>query len=141
MTKILTYIGVFKQSLLAEELQAAFPSWGGVTSEGTSRLYGKPDGSQVYIHAPDDADEVEVQSVIDSHNPNDKSLGEIKQVNIDDANLRLKTSALSDKTPQEIYDIVQARIDSWTSLADAKTDFREWMPLLFAGMMWMVKRD
>jgi hypothetical protein len=66
---------------------------------------------------------------------------QLPPTNEEETNLRLNASELSNKTPQEIYDIVQARIDSWTSLAEAKADFREWMPLIFAGMMWMVKRD
>ena len=50
-------------------------------------------------------------------------------------------TTLRGKTVAEIYDIVQARIDGWTSLAEAKADFREWMPLLFAAVAWDIMQD
>ena len=77
MTKKLTYQGLFKSYLLADELRAAFPSWGSVTSEGTSRMQSKPDGTEVYLFVPDMADEREIQVVIDAHDPNALSIGEI----------------------------------------------------------------
>ena len=50
-------------------------------------------------------------------------------------------TALQGKSVAEIYDVVQARIDGWTSLAEAKADFREWMPLLVAAVAWNIMRD
>jgi hypothetical protein len=50
-------------------------------------------------------------------------------------------SALRGRSVVEIYDVVQNRIDSWTSLAEAKADFREWMPLLFAAVAWDIMKD
>jgi hypothetical protein len=50
-------------------------------------------------------------------------------------------TALRGKSVAEIYDIVQNRIDSWTSLAEAKADFREWMPLLVAAVAWDIMKD
>jgi hypothetical protein len=50
-------------------------------------------------------------------------------------------SALRGKSVAEIYDIVQNRIDGWTSLAEAKADFREWMPLLVAAVAWDIMKD
>ena len=79
MTKKLTYQGLFKSYLLADELQVAFPSWGGVTSEGTSRMQSKPDGTEVYLSVPDKADEGKIQAVIDAHDPNKLSAGEQKE--------------------------------------------------------------
>ena len=79
MTKKLTYQGLFKAHLLADELLAAFPSWGGVTSEGTSRMQSKPDGTAVYLFVPDNADEGEIQAVIDAHDPNALSVGEQRE--------------------------------------------------------------
>ena len=81
MTKKLIYQGLFKSHLLADELRVAFPAWGGVTSEGTSRMQSKPDGTEVYLFVPDDADEQEIQVVIDAHDPSVLSIGEQKQVN------------------------------------------------------------
>lgn len=79
MTMRLTYQGLFKSSLLFDELLAAFPSWGGVTSEGTSRMQSKPDGTEVYLFVPDDADGDAIQVVIDAHDPKALSAGEQKE--------------------------------------------------------------
>lgn len=89
MTKKLTYRGLFKSHLLADELFAAFPAWTGVTSEGTSRMKSKPDGTEVHLFVPDAADEGEIQVVIDAHDPNVLSVGEQNEVkrNQDDQDL------------------------------------------------------
>jgi hypothetical protein len=50
-------------------------------------------------------------------------------------------TALRGKSVAEIYDIVQNRIDGWSSLAEAKADFREWMPLLVAVVAWDIMKD
>ena len=138
MTKKLTYQGLFKSNLLADELQAAFPVWTPVTSEGTTRMESKPDGTEVYLFVPDAADEGEIQVVIDAHDPEALSAGEIKQSYRDDARARFLLSQLADKTPEEIYTLMQNRMDSWTTLADARGDLREWLPLLAAVIAWKV---
>jgi len=138
MTKKLTFQGVFKANLLADELQAVFPSWGGVTDEGTSRMQSKPDGTEVYLFVPDAADEVEIQVVIDAHDPEALSAGELKQANRDHVRAQFLLSQLADKTPQEIYTQMQGRMDNWTSLADARDDLREWLPLIAAVIAWKV---
>jgi len=99
MTKKLTYQGLFKARLLLDELLAAFPSWGGVTSEETSRMQSKPDGTEVYLFVPDAADEQEIQVVINAHDPEALSASEIKQAHRDDARARFLLSQLADKTP------------------------------------------
>jgi hypothetical protein len=129
MTKKLTYQGQFKSSLLLDELMAAFPSWGGVTDEGTTRLESKPDGTETYVYAPDAADEVAIQAVIDAHDPIALNIGEQKQANADDARARFLLSQLSDKTPQEIFTLMQNRME---------TDLREWLPLMAALIAWKV---
>ena len=48
----------------------------------------------------------------------------------------LAQSALADKTPAEIYALMQARMDKWTTLAEARADLREWLPLLAALAVW-----
>ena len=92
MTKKLTYQGLFKTHLLADEILAAFPAWGGVTSEGTTRMQSKPDGTEVYLFAPDDADEAEIQVVIDAHDPNALTVGEKREQERcqDDQNLAVR---------------------------------------------------
>ena len=138
MTKKLTYQGLFKSSLLADELLAAFPAWTPVTSEGTSRMQSKPDGTEVYLFVPDDANEGEIQAVIDAHNPNALSVGEIKQAHREDARARFLLSQLGDKTPEEIYVLMQDKIDNWSNLPQAKSDLREWLPLIAAVIAWKV---
>ena len=134
MTKILSFIGLFKSQLLADELRTTFPAWEPVTSEGTSRLFSDPaePSTWVELHVPDNANESEIQIVINNHNPNALSLGEQIEIYQNDVRDLLANSSLAGKTPDEVYIIMQGSIDSWGSLADAKTDFREWMPLLFA---------
>jgi len=48
--------------------------------------------------------------------------------------------SLKSKSPAEIYAAMQARIDGWSSLAEAKTDLREWLPLIIATLAWTVAR-
>ena len=136
MTKKLTFQGLFKTNLLADELLATFPSWGGVTSEGTSRMQSKPDGTEVYLFVPDAADEGEIQVVIDAHDPEALSAGEIKQAHRDDARARFLLSQLADKTPEEIYTFMQNVIDGWSNLGQAKVDLKEWLPLMAAVIAW-----
>ena len=138
MTKKLTFQGLFKSHLLADELLAAFPSWGGVTSEGTSRMQSKPDGTEVYLFVPDAADEQEIQLVIDAHDPKALSVGEQLEAHREDARARFLLSQLANKTPQEIYTQMQGRMDNWSSLADARDDLREWLPLIAAIIAWKV---
>ena len=47
-------------------------------------------------------------------------------------------SQLANKTPQEIYTQMQGRMDNWSSLADARDDLREWLPLIAAVIAWKV---
>jgi len=138
MTKKITFHGLFKSHLLADELLAAFPGWTPITSESTSRMESKTDGTEVYLFVPDAADEGEIQAVIDAHDPEALSAGEIKQAHRDDARARFLLSQLANKTPQEIYTQMQGRMDNWSSLADARDDLREWLPLIAAVIAWKV---
>ena len=138
MTKKLIFQGLFKSNLLYDELLAAFPAWTPVTSEGTTRMESRPDGTEVYLFVPDAADEGEIQVVINAHDPEALSAGEIKQSYRDDTRARFLLSQLANKTPEEIYTLMQNRMDSWTTLADARGDLREWLPLLAAVIAWKV---
>ena len=138
MTKKLTYYGLFKTALLSNELQAAFPAWGGVTSEGYSRMQSKPDKTEVYLFVPDDADEEEIQVVIDAHDSNVLNANEQNEANRDDVRARFLLSQLVDKTPEEIYTLMQDIIDGWGNLGQAKSDLREWLPLMAAVIAWKV---
>lgn len=59
---------------------------------------------------------------------------------LQDALQRLAGSPLADKSPAEIYDLMQTRIDGWGSLAAAKADMREWFPLMTAAIFHLIRR-
>lgn len=63
-----------------------------------------------------------------------------RQQSLDDVRQRLTNSPLADKTPAEIYTIMQGQIDGWSSLANAKADLRVWLPLIVAALFWLVRR-
>jgi len=58
--------------------------------------------------------------------------------NRDSAISRFNLSQIANKTPSEIYTIMQTAMDNWTSLADARADLREWLPLMAAIIAWKV---
>jgi hypothetical protein len=74
-------------------------------------------------------EETLAESIVAAHDP--KGLLP-REANRKDAIARFKASAIADKTPAEIYTIVQSQIDGWTSLANAKADLRKWLPMAFA---------
>lgn len=75
MTKRLTYSGQFKTSLLMDELFAVFPEWlipdplPDFPENMKSLLYleSEPDGTEIYLTVPIDADEATIQNIIDAH--------------------------------------------------------------------------
>ena len=71
-----------------------------------------------------------VVPVISGHNPTDLSSTEQNTVDRADAHARFLLSQLHNKTPEQIYTYLENRIDAWTSLADAQTDLKDWLPLL-----------
>ena len=60
------------------------------------------------------------------------------RLNQEEARTRFLLSQLANKTPSQIYTQMQERMDSWTSLADAREDLREWLPLFGALLAWKV---
>jgi len=139
MTKILTYAGTFKQYLLMDELLANFPEW--IVGEGDDRqclLYLEGNEQGVRLTVPDTADEAAIQAVIDAHDPNVLSVGEQNEVYREDARARFLLSQLADKTPEEIYTLMQNRMDGWSNLGQAKSDLREWLPIIAAVIAWKV---
>lgn len=143
MTKKLTYQGIFKRHLLMDELFAAFPEW--IIGEGDERqslLYMEGNQLGVKITVPNNADENDIQAVIDAHDPNALSNGEQDQVYRDENEVLAQTSKTSFRnipnwatwTPTEgetyVHDTVLsgmdvAQIEAWidtnvTSLAEAK---------------------
>jgi hypothetical protein len=80
------------------------------------------------------AEQATAAQVIAAHNP----AGKFPWVaNADNVRARFLASALAKKTPAEIYTLMQGRIDGWSSLAAAKADLREWIPLLAAALAWL----
>ena len=139
MVKILTYLGTFKQALLMDELLFEFPEW--ITGDGEDKqcLLGlEGNNLGVRLTVPDDADEGEIQVMIDAHDPNALSAGEVRQANRDLVRAQFLLSQLANKTPQQIYTQMQGRMDNWASLADARADLREWLPLIAAVIAWKV---
>ena len=80
---------------------------------------------------PTGTDEADAQAIIDAHDPTDYDA-----INREDAKARFLLSQLANKTPEEIYTLMQGRMDSWTTLGDARDDLREWLPLIAAVMAW-----
>jgi len=60
------------------------------------------------------------------------------RLNGDDARVRFLLSQLADKTPEEIYTLMQNRMDGWQNLGQAKADLWEWLPLMAAVIAWKV---
>jgi hypothetical protein len=75
-------------------------------------------------------------AILVAHDPTDHDA-----LNTADVASRWKTSAFHDKTPAQIYSLMQGRIDGWTSLAQAKTDLRDWLPLILAELAWTVLEE
>lgn len=67
------------------------------------------------------------------------ALEDEKISNQEDVDARFLISQLANKSPQEIYTAMQTAMDNWTSLADAKADLREWLPLMAAIIAWKVQ--
>lgn len=109
----------------------------------TDRYSYYPDEQIVRIMGADvEAQSAAIQAVIDAHVPNPLYFPEdVARFNMQDVINRLNLNALAGKTPVEIYQIVQARIDGWGNLAQAKVDMRDYFPLLFAAVFWLVKQD
>jgi hypothetical protein len=89
-----------------------------------------------------DALTAECEALVAAYDPNLLTTEErVRQEQSESRSRWAVLSALRGKSVAEIYDIVQNRIDGWMSLADAKADFAEWMPLLVAAVAWDIMKD
>ena len=80
-------------------------------------------------------EQITADAVVAAHDPD----GDLpKNLNKKETEARFLLSQLADKTPEEIYTLMQNRMDGWTTLADAREDLREWLPLLAAVIAWKV---
>jgi len=101
-------------------------------------------GKYLVIDLVNNNDEQAALVVIDAHD-GDAAQAAIENARIEaqnakaDIDARFLLSQLANKTPQEIYTLMQNRMDSWTSLADARADLREWLPLMAAIIAWKVQ--
>jgi hypothetical protein len=79
-------------------------------------------------------EEATIFSIVGSHNHEnpDSREAQIIQDNLNKDNALLKWSAsqLSNKTPDEIFTLIENNIDSWSNLADAQTDLKKWLPVM-----------
>ena len=85
--------------------------------------------------APDSADVILIDSFIATY----EDTGDFPwEENKADVISRFQAHPLSGKTPNEIYTLMQTAIDGWGSLAEAKADLREWLPLMAALLAWNI---
>lgn len=79
---ILTYTGTFKQNLLMDELLTVFPEWL-INDTCLLQLEGNNEGVRLIV--PDDAIESEIETVINAHDPNVLSVGEVISLDVETA--------------------------------------------------------
>lgn len=65
----------------------------------------------------------------------------VDATNLSDIQTRWKASALHGQSPQQIFTTLQGQIDGWSTLAQAKSDLRVWLPLLTAALAWTIFKD
>lgn len=107
---------------------------------------GGPDTIGVVL--TDDATTSQIETAESScanHDGTQPSLAQQKTTSdaVSEGNIRnqWQSSALHNKTPQQIFTTMQNQIDGWTSLTQAKADLRVLLPLLFAAIGWTVFRE
>ena len=112
MTKQITYDGTFNQSLLMDELLAAFPGW--LIGEGEERqclLYLDGNDQGVRLTVPDDAIEEEINVVVTAHNPDELSIAEVINKEITDSYTGFRNIPnWAPWTPREAEDFVHSDI-------------------------------
>ena len=160
---ILEYAGTFKQHLLMDELLVAFPGW--IVGEGDDRqclLYLEGNSQGVRLTVPDVSDEQAISLVVNAHDPNVLSPGEIVGQDIEAAVTGFKNLPnYATWTPTEAEDYVHDNVlngwnkteaDAWidanvTNLAEAKTalkliagaliDIRNILSQIVKIIMWL----
>lgn len=103
---------------------------------------------QVAVHltaAPTPEQEMQLREVVREHNPAnltpEQQAAAARRTHAADTRARFANSALANRSPQQIYDTLTARINGWSSLADAKSDLAAWLPLLAAAVAWLVVEE
>jgi hypothetical protein len=94
-------------------------------------IYARVDWPSEPIQADIDAASV----IVAAHNPE----GDLPWIaHRKEVKARFLLHELKDKTPTQIYTMMQNAMDNWTTLADARSDLREWLPLMAAVISWSV---
>ena len=93
------------------------------------------DGHLDYARDLNGQEQIVADAVVAAHDPE----GDLPwNLNKKEAEARFLLSQLADKTPEEIYVLMQDRMDGWQNLSQAKSDLREWLPLMAAVIAWKV---
>ena len=93
------------------------------------------DGRIDYTRELTAPEQITADAVVAAHDPE----GDLPWLlNKKDAEARFLLSQLADKTPEEIYVLMQNVIDGWGNLGQAKEDLKEWLPLMAAVIAWKV---
>jgi hypothetical protein len=115
-----------------------------IPEEGVIRFTNASSGvdAQLDVEALATQYQAQIQTLVDNHVPSSIYFpNELREENIKDVLQRLTINALNGLSPTEQYNLIQNRIDNWSSLADAKEDLREWIPLVISAIYWLVKND
>jgi nicotinamidase-related amidase len=107
-----------------------------LTAAGIPVIAVRSDGLIEYDQSITQAQRDQAETIVAAHDPTDTDAA-----NVADVLARWKASPMANKTPTQLYTLVQGRIDGWTSLAQAKTDLRDWLPLILAGLAWTVLEE
>lgn len=137
MAKILqlTAPGRVNPALLHEELTAVLgASFGGL-------LMGDDEVRAVLLVTTDeDAEALRpvCQDVLGAHDPDAKTA---EQQSYEDFLTAWRNGVLAGKTPAQIYEGMTTQINGWASLANAKADLRDWLPLIGAALWYLLRGE
>jgi hypothetical protein len=91
------------------------------------------------------ADKAAWDALILAHNGAQQTAGHTASnqytANVTDAQTRWDASAIHGKTPAQIYSAMQAEMDSWTTLANARASLRVWLPAMAAAIAYIAKAE
>ena len=138
------YVGHFRLNTLMDAVLSACPSLVVPIDDGQEcLLYLAGTDNGVRMEWPDHILSAEqMDAIVAAHDPDALTAVEIERAraiaNQSDVRDRWNLAALKDKTPAELYTLMQGRMDAWSNLAAAKADLREWLPLMAAAIAWMV---
>lgn len=86
-------------------------------------------------------EEADAVALVTNHDKNQLSARQQREANLAEAIQRIKNSNFADMSPAQIYTAMQNQIDGWATLADAKANLREWIPLMAAAIVARGRRE